>query len=115
MTDAPPPAAGSTILAPNTKTPPPAHPGDADPLLVSRVPPLPSDEELRRLLAGPPLSYLEARGAWAPADEGRYPPRRFCEVCGYWGRVRCTKCGTRVCALECLETHRADCVTRYGL
>ncbi|OAA80040.1 Zinc finger, HIT-type [Akanthomyces lecanii RCEF 1005] len=91
--------------------PPPAHPGDADPLLMSRVPPLPTDAEMRRLLAAPPLSYGEARGNWGAT----YPARVFCEVCGYWGRVRCLKCGTRVCALECLETHREECVTRYGM
>ena len=91
--------------------PPPAHPGDADPLLMSRVPPLPTDAEMRRLLAAPPLSYGEARGNWGVT----YPARVFCEVCGYWGRVRCLKCGTRVCALECLETHREECVTRYGM
>lgn len=101
----------TTVLAAPHRSPPPAHPGDADPLLVSRVPPLPTEAEMRRLLAAPPLSYGEARGSW----RATYPARAFCEVCGYWGRVRCLKCGTRVCALECLETHREECVTRYGL
>ncbi|KAH7137166.1 hypothetical protein B0J13DRAFT_72642 [Dactylonectria estremocensis] len=100
------------LLAPRSKTPPPSHPGDADPLLASRVPEMPSDEELRALLARPPLSYGEATGHW---DDTTYPARVFCEVCGYWGRVRCMKCGTRVCALDCLEAHREECVTRYGL
>ncbi|KAI8635342.1 hypothetical protein F5Y19DRAFT_482579 [Xylariaceae sp. FL1651] len=118
---APPQQPRSSILTPHP--PPPAHPMDANPLLVSRVPPLPSDAELKALLAAPPLSYLEARGTWpsgnnaVPAGSGgtQYPPRVFCVVCGYWGRVRCMKCGTRVCALDCLETHREECVTRYGL
>lgn len=79
--------------------------------LESRVPAMPTDEELRRLLAAPALSYGEATGNW----EEKYPTRAFCEVCGYWGRVRCMKCGTRVCALDCLELHREECVTRYGL
>lgn len=92
----------------------PSQPGDHDPLLVSRAPELPSDQELRALLAVPPSTYLEARGSFD--DDGRQPPQRvFCEVCGYWGRVRCMKCGTRVCALDCLDTHREECVTRYGL
>lgn len=86
-------------------------PGDDDILLMSRVPEVPTDKELRNLLAQPPLPYLEALGH---VDE-TYPKRAFCEVCGYWGRVRCVKCGTRVCALECLETHREECVTRYGV
>ncbi|KAI1381718.1 hypothetical protein F4677DRAFT_986 [Hypoxylon crocopeplum] len=102
----------STILTPYVR--PPSHPLDNDALLASRAPPLPTDAELRALLAAPPLSYGEARGRWTPADK-RYPARAFCEVCGYWGRVRCMKCGARVCALECLETHREECVTRYGI
>ncbi|KAL6878715.1 hypothetical protein J3F83DRAFT_723651 [Trichoderma novae-zelandiae] len=99
------------ILIGSYRPPPAAHVGDNDPLLVSRVPPVPSDGELRKLLAHPPLTYYEARGKW----EDNYPTRTFCEVCGYWGRVRCMKCGTRVCALDCMETHREECVTRYGL
>lgn len=93
---------------------PEPHPMDDDPLLVSRVPPMPSHEELRELLAAPPLTYLEARAGWTEADQ-KYPVRMFCVACGYWGRVKCMKCGTRVCALECLETHREECMTRYGL
>jgi zinc finger HIT domain-containing protein 1 len=88
---------------------------DINPLLASRVPLPPTDDELRALLEHSPLSYGEARGTWDDEARRRYPGRVFCEVCGYWGRVRCTKCGTRVCALQCLETHRAECVTRYGL
>lgn len=99
------------ILVGSYRPPPTAHAGDNDPLLVSRVPELPSDEELRKLLAHPPLTYYEARGKW----EDTYPTRLFCEVCGYWGRVRCMKCGTRVCALDCMETHKEECVTRYGM
>lgn len=99
------------VLPSSYRAPPAAHPGDSDALLASRVPEMPSDEELRRLLAQPPLPYLEARGDWNET----YPRRVFCEVCGYWGRVRCLKCGTRVCALECLEAHREECVTRYGV
>jgi len=109
MADAGPPL--PPVLPPPYRSPPAAHPGDGDPLLMSRVPDVPSDEELRALLAHPPLTYLEALGR----RDGTYPTRTFCEVCGYWGRVRCMKCGTRVCALDCLETHREECVTRYGL
>jgi zinc finger HIT domain-containing protein 1 len=104
----------SLILPAYAKPPPRAHPGDTDPLLVSCIPPFPSDDELTALMTAPPLSYLEARAAWGE-DESRYPVRAFCTVCGYWGRVKCMKCGTRVCALECLEAHREECFTRYGL
>ncbi|XXG94455.1 hypothetical protein Hte_000712 [Hypoxylon texense] len=109
----------SEILAPYSRPGyPPTHARDGDPLLTSRVPPLPTDEELRALFRAPPLTYTEARGRWTnDGDDNnkRYPPRAFCDVCGYWGRVRCMKCGVRVCALDCLETHREECVTRYGL
>ncbi|KAF0332597.1 hypothetical protein GQ607_000613 [Colletotrichum asianum] len=104
---------GGPVLAPYDKPLPPAHPGDDDPLLVSRVPEPPTDEELRWLLAQPMLSFWDARAEWADEDT-QYPERTFCEVCGYWGRVKCMKCGTRVCALDCLETHREECATRYG-
>lgn len=104
----------SEILAPLTRFQPPSCAGDADPLLESWLPPLPTDDELRELLRAPPLNYNQARGEWAD-DDRRYPARQFCEVCGYWGRVRCMKCGTRVCALDCLDVHREECVTRYGL
>ncbi|RWA07456.1 hypothetical protein EKO27_g7649 [Xylaria grammica] len=106
----------STILT--RHAPPPPHAEDGNPLLASRLPPLPSDDELCALLAAPPLSYLEARGTWPPTTGGHeqaYPTRVFCAICGYWGRVRCMKCGTRVCALDCLETHQQGCITRYGL
>ena len=99
------------ILPQSYDQPLPADAGDGDPLLASRVPKMPTDEALRTLLAQPPLSYREARGHL----DDTYPRRNFCEVCGYWGRVRCMKCGTRLCALDCLETHREECVTRYGL
>ncbi|PHH59462.1 hypothetical protein CDD82_2454 [Ophiocordyceps australis] len=88
---------------------------DEDPLLASRVPPMPSAQEIESLLAQPPLTYLEACGSLQHSSSCRYPTRVFCEICGYWGRVRCIKCGSRVCALNCLETHREECVKRYGL
>lgn len=110
------------ILPAYPRPPPLPHPLDNDPLLVSSVPPFPSDDELRALMTAPPLSYLATRAEWGGAaeDEGwqqhqRYPRREFCAVCGYWGRVRCLKCGARVCALDCLDVHREECITRYGL
>ncbi|KAI0852683.1 hypothetical protein F5Y00DRAFT_178257 [Daldinia vernicosa] len=125
MSDAPQDAAptnpssssSSSLLTPYSRPGhPPTHPLDNDPLLASRVPAPPSPAELRALVSAPPLNYAEARGRWTAEDDGRrYPARVFCEVCGYWGRVRCMRCGARVCALECLETHREECVSRYGL
>lgn len=106
MPDAPPLILGTSTL-------PPSHPGDTDPLLISRIPAMPSQEEIAKLLAAPPLSYLEAKGPWVE-EERRRPVRKFCEVCGYWGRVRCRTCGGRVCALECLSVHKEECYAKYG-
>lgn len=91
----------------------PLHPGDNDPLLISRVPTLPTREEIVQLLACPPLSYLDAKGPLVEEDR-RKPARTFCEVCGYWGRIKCKNCGGRVCALECLGVHQEDCFVRYS-
>lgn len=103
----------TSSLSLGTSTLPPPHPRDDDPLLISKIPQLPSQEEIDALLAVPPLSYHEAKGSLTEEDR-RKPVRRFCEVCGYWGRVRCTRCGGRVCALECLHVHQEECFTRYG-
>lgn len=106
MTDAP-------TLSQGTGKTPEAHPCDHDMLLVSRIPSLPTQAEIDKLLSVPPLTYNEARGPWVE-DDMRKPVRRFCEVCGYWGRVKCMRCGGRVCALECLTVHQEECFTRYG-
>lgn len=92
---------------------PKPHHMDNEPLLVSKVPLVPTDAELAALLTAPPLSYLEACGQLT-ADDLSKPVRTFCTVCGYWGRVKCLKCGSRVCALECLREHQVECYTRYG-
>jgi len=109
MVDAPPP---ETNLLPLSQDLTP-HPGDNDPLLKSRIPPVPTAAVLVDLLAAPPLTYTEARAKLSEEDLRR-PVRSFCEICGYWGRVKCMKCGSKVCALECLRTHQEDCFTRYG-
>ncbi len=77
-------------------------PDDKNPLLRSYIPAAPSEAVLRALVSAPPLSYTAARAL--PSSSGR-PQRRFCEICGYWGRVKCLKCGARVCGLECKGVH----------
>ncbi|TVY78162.1 hypothetical protein LSUE1_G004498 [Lachnellula suecica] len=110
MPDAPP---SSLVLSDGASKAPAPHKEDKNPLLVSRIPGMPSQAEIEKLLSAPALSYEEARGSWAEEDQ-RKPVRVFCEVCGYWGRVRCMRCGGKVCALECLSTHQEECFARYG-
>ena len=80
----------------------PISPDDNEPLLQSSVPTALPTEALNELLRAPSLSYAAARAA--PSATG-VPQRQFCEICGYWGRVKCTRCGARVCGLECSRTH----------
>ena len=77
-------------------------PLDDEPLLKVNVPSAPSADEIEALLSAPPLSYNAARSA-APAPHK--PQRHFCEICGYWGTIKCMKCGARVCGLECKGAH----------
>ncbi|KAH9218927.1 hypothetical protein DL95DRAFT_457759 [Leptodontidium sp. 2 PMI_412] len=107
------PMPDAPVLSQGNSTLPIPHPGDKDALLVSRIPGMPSQEEIEKLLAAPPLTYNETRGPWVEEDM-RKPVKQFCEICGYWGRIKCMRCGGKVCALECLNTHQQDCFQRYG-
>jgi zinc finger HIT domain-containing protein 1 len=73
----------------------------SEPLLRTYVPFTPSDEVMSALLSCPPLSYNNARAAPSLSK----PQRRFCEICGYWGTIKCIKCGARVCGLDCKTAH----------
>lgn len=77
-------------------------PADIRELIRTDVPQMPSAEEIEALLSAPPLSYNQAR---AGPSTSSAPSRQFCDMCGFWGRVRCMKCGVRVCALDCLKAH----------
>lgn len=106
-------------------------PASSDPattnLLRSYVPMPPSARVMTSLLSEPPLSYTRARAAYAPGPgSGRggggqtqgslpqMPPQRhFCSICGYWGSVRCTKCGARTCGLVCYRTHEETRCDRF--
>jgi zinc finger HIT domain-containing protein 1 len=61
--------------------------------------------ELEALLSAPPLSYAASHAA-APALGGP-PQRQFCDNCGYWGKIKCLKCGARICGMECKDAHEA--------
>ena len=74
---------------------------------------MPSKAEIEALLSAPPLTYTQARVA--PPSPTAPPPRRFCETCGYWGRVRCLKCGTMTCSVACKDIHDLDkCLKMYA-
>lgn len=35
-----------------------------------------------------------------------YPPRHFCNVCGFTASYTCVKCGVRYCCIKCYATHQ---------
>ena len=85
---------------------------EADPLLRTYSPTAPSSDLMKALVLAPPLSYNAARAV--PNSPGR-PQRHFCEICGYWGSIRCIKCGARVCGLECQSAHdESRCLKFYA-
>ena len=91
---------------------------DNDPLLRSYIPSAPSEKIMQQLLAEPPLSYNAARASIPSptsnqAGPVRNPPRRFCGICGYWGRIKCMKCAARVCGLECYRVHEETRCDRF--
>ena len=95
-TSPPPQGAPQSLTA---TTPTPAIPMSAvqsdpedDPLLKTYIPAPPSAAEMEALVSAPPLSYNQARAAPSVGKPQRY----FCEMCGYWGSVRCMKCRSRL-------------------
>ena len=75
---------------------------DNDPLLRSRMPPVPSERIMQALVCEPPLPYNAAR---VGPSISRKPPRFFCAICGYWGKIRCRGCHVRTCGLDCYKVH----------
>ncbi|KAF2500795.1 hypothetical protein BU16DRAFT_451988 [Lophium mytilinum] len=100
-------------LTPSVPAFPSSVAGSQDKTLEIRTAvPAPLDmEKLEALLAAPPLPYAAARVG--PPAAGGPPQRLFCDTCGYWGRVKCLKCGARVCGLECKGKHDQSMCTRF--
>ncbi|KAI9808459.1 MAG: hypothetical protein M1827_007242 [Pycnora praestabilis] len=99
------------LLKPHLPSMPPFQ-DDNNPLLRSYVDSAPSADILEALVSAPPLSYSAAR---AEATSSDVPQRHFCEICGYWGRVRCMKCGVNVCGLDCKGVHdEGRCLKFYA-
>jgi len=36
----------------------------------------------------------------------KYPPRKFCNVCGFLANYTCSQCGVYFCCVKCMNTHR---------
>ena len=113
------PTQSTTTHSTNTQLPstaaaspsPPKDPGADNPLLISYIPSAPSEAVIEALLSAPPLSYNAARAA---PPKGK-PQRHFCEICGYWGLIKCMKCGARYCSLHCKGLHDEDrCLKFYA-
>lgn len=100
------------FLRPHLVDPPAdAQKPDHDSLLSPPAPLTVTTAEIEALLSAPQLSYNAARSA--PSSAAAPPQRIFCEMCGYWGRVRCLKCGSRVCGLECKTAHEESRCIRF--
>ncbi|VDD80979.1 unnamed protein product [Mesocestoides corti] len=41
----------------------------------------------------------------AAVPDSRFPPRKFCSVCGFPGLYVCVVCGTRYCSIKCRDVH----------
>lgn len=106
-------AAPGIVTAPASSTPMDVDSSELSPheALLAPAPELqpPSKEELAALLSFPTLSYTAARAGPSEVQ----PQRHFCEVCGYWGRTRCMKCGARVCGIECRDMHEQSQCVRF--
>ncbi|KAI2111998.1 hypothetical protein LOZ42_004738 [Ophidiomyces ophidiicola] len=85
---------------------------DHDPLLKSYIPAAPSELIMQTLLSEPPLSYNASRATF-PTNVSRKPPRVFCGICGYWGKIKCIKCRARVCSLACQQAHDETVCDRF--
>jgi zinc finger HIT domain-containing protein 1 len=105
-TSQPPPSIGGSVALL------PVNPAlDNEPLLKSHIPKMPSGRVMEALLSEPPLTYNAARAK--PLHNGT-PVRYFCAICGYWGKVKCRKCGERTCGLmECWKGHETAGCTPY--
>ncbi|KAG8625054.1 hypothetical protein KVT40_006805 [Elsinoe batatas] len=102
---------GKATPKPVQQPPPSSYPQDS----ILAIPPAVgiTEEEIEKLLDQPMLTYNAAKSA-PPKMDGRRP-QVFCEICGYWGRAKCMKCGARICGLECRDTHdESRCLKFYA-
>ena len=89
----------------------------------AQAPHVAADRDLHRTSAGVRRLLSQRRGANALLDEAAslgqlatmpvfavgpptYPSRALCNVCGYWGDIKCMACGEPCCSRACMQTHR---------
>jgi len=87
--------------------------------ILALSPPLTvSEEEIEALLTAPMLLYNSAKSTLPTENQvtrSKRERRIFCEICGYWGRIRCMKCSARICGIECKATHdESRCLKFYA-
>lgn len=83
---------------------------DDSKLVQTRTYSEPSAELMEILVSAPPLSFHDVR---APQSSSKVPARRFCELCGYWGSIKCIQCGAKLCGLDCKRAHDEDRCQKY--
>lgn len=54
-----------------------------------------------KLIRGNEFNYARAE-----AGPSKYPPRKFCNVCGLPSAYTCGQCGIRYCTVKCFKTHQ---------
>ncbi|CAB60106.1 Swr1 complex histone chaperone module subunit Vps71 [Schizosaccharomyces pombe] len=86
-------------------------------LLQRRVLPI----SVRRILSSRKtfVNYLDetpnSRYNTCVAKPSYKPPRKFCNVCGYWGKYACQNCGTSYCSKGCEVIHsETRCMKVYA-
>ncbi|KAG8175511.1 hypothetical protein JTE90_009145 [Oedothorax gibbosus] len=49
----------------------------------------------------------------AQVPPSKYPPRKFCAVCGFKAPYTCVQCGTRFCSVKCYGVHQDTRCMKY--
>lgn len=92
------------VVMVDSPTEPVSQPSEYGHLLDVKMAAPPSQQTIDALLKAPSLSY-GASVAGPPASLAL--TRKFCAMCGYYGKIKCVVCGTHVCGLRCKVTHDA--------
>jgi zinc finger HIT domain-containing protein 1 len=58
---------------------------------------------------------VEYNYAAIEAPQSAIPGRKFCSVCGYWGKYSCTRCGMRYCSIRCNNSHKETRCLKFSV